>query len=81
MDHPFFVSPCTRICGKTENMMPENTDAIDTNSIPRLISAARREFLIRQSRTPENVKWLEEDGTPVSKDEWSGKQMQGKCRQ
>ena len=49
---------------------------MDTNSIPRLVSAARREFLIRQSRTPENVKWMEENGTPVSKDEWSGKQMQ-----
>jgi hypothetical protein len=57
-------------------MMPENTDDIDTSTIPRLVSAARREFLIRQGRTPENVKWMEEDGTPVSKDEWSGPQMQ-----
>jgi hypothetical protein len=57
-------------------MMQENTKSMDTNSIPRLISAARREFLIRQSRTPENVKWMEEDGNPVSKDEWSGPQIQ-----
>jgi hypothetical protein len=57
-------------------MMPENTDNIAANTIPRLVSAARREFLNRQSYSPVQVEAMEEIGTPLSKDEWSGPQMQ-----
>jgi hypothetical protein len=56
-------------------MMPENTRAMDTNSIPRLVSAARREFLNRQGYSPIQVETMEKNGTP--EDEWSGPQMQG----
>jgi hypothetical protein len=55
-------------------MMPENTDVIDTNSIPRLVSAARREFLMRRSYSPLQVEGMEKNGTPD--DEWSAPQMQ-----